>query len=386
MKLVSCWKSVVLLLCIFLFLFITNACLGVSHSGESVSTIINTELPITENQSTESMEEELLFFEKNNEIICQIVIPANANAITRLAGEELQQALYEKYQVEIPLVSDQDKEIEVEILLGAAARDECWDFCRDIKRNSYRYGVVKKKVIIGGDHDVALRYAIRSFAECVVGDDKGNVFIMNTLDVQKEVMPIRVSCVGDSITEGYGASTVNNYYPAILSRLLGDGYRVSNFGYGGSTLNPQSPIGIPYVNTKKYEQSIKADADIVIIMLGTNDACMNREWPERADLVRNSLRELISIYQELPSKPIVMIATSPVRLDVAYLNTCIEKNIVPMQIEIAKDYALTVIPIHEYTKDFTQADYMDKLHPNDVGYKKIALKMMEAICDILPER
>ena len=49
--------------------------------------------------------------------------------------------------------------------------------------------------------------------------------------------PVRVACVGDSITEG-------TEYPADLWMLLGANYTVGNFGVGGSTvsLNSQKPL------------------------------------------------------------------------------------------------------------------------------------------------
>lgn len=66
---------------------------------------------------------------------------------------------------------------------------------------------------------------------------------------------LRVSCVGDSITHGYGmdvpstqgcssgacllmlhVAPLDDRYPAILQRLLGDEYVVSNFGNDGKTM------------------------------------------------------------------------------------------------------------------------------------------------------
>ena len=42
---------------------------------------------------------------------------------------------------------------------------------------------------------------------------------------------IRVACVGDSITAGYGLSDPGTQsYPAQLQALLGSGYSVGNFG------------------------------------------------------------------------------------------------------------------------------------------------------------
>ena len=46
---------------------------------------------------------------------------------------------------------------------------------------------------------------------------------------------VRIACVGDSITWGYGASTPSHSYPSVLGNLLGDKYLVRNFGVDGVT-------------------------------------------------------------------------------------------------------------------------------------------------------
>ena len=49
--------------------------------------------------------------------------------------------------------------------------------------------------------------------------------------------PIRVACVGDSITFGYGIKDRDKMsYPAQLGKRLGNKYEVRNFGVNGHTL------------------------------------------------------------------------------------------------------------------------------------------------------
>ena len=74
---------------------------------------------------------------------------------------------------------------------------------------------------------------------------------------------IRVACVGDSITEG-------TYYPADLGMLLGTNYSVGNFGVGGSAVSLDS--GKPYMNENAFQEAKAFQPNIVIIMLGANDA------------------------------------------------------------------------------------------------------------------
>ena len=54
------------------------------------------------------------------------------------------------------------------------------------------------------------------------------------IDVSHYTAPIRVACVGDSITAGAGAE--GKPYPKQLQALLGDKWLVNNYGVGGRTL------------------------------------------------------------------------------------------------------------------------------------------------------
>lgn len=84
---------------------------------------------------------------------------------------------------------------------------------------------------------------------------------------------IHVAAIGDSNTYGAGVLLKGRNrwsYPAQLARLLGDRYQVLNYGLNRSTL--QRDGDWPYAANRFAEASLRARADIVLIMLGTNDA------------------------------------------------------------------------------------------------------------------
>lgn len=81
---------------------------------------------------------------------------------------------------------------------------------------------------------------------------------------------ISVVCIGDSITSGVGASTAASTYPGHLQRLLGDGYVVTNLGACGAALQRCSDL--PYRGRVQWQAAQMVRADIVVVMLGTNDA------------------------------------------------------------------------------------------------------------------
>ena len=133
-----------------------------------------------------------------------------------------------------------------------------------------------------------------------------------------------VACVGDSITAGYRASSGAHTYPSVLASLLGEAYKVTNLGEGGATmqvpptpphltpprrrhqLDPHSPLcrypphtppsshtppphststphplsthspqtwaDAPYWIRPGFRALTAAKWDVIILMLGTNDA------------------------------------------------------------------------------------------------------------------
>lgn len=82
---------------------------------------------------------------------------------------------------------------------------------------------------------------------------------------------IKIACVGDSITAGAHASNSSMAYPQQLQRMLNETeYAVTNLGECGSTM--QKHADSPYWDRASYQTLIKNTWDIVVIMLGTNDA------------------------------------------------------------------------------------------------------------------
>jgi lysophospholipase L1-like esterase len=52
---------------------------------------------------------------------------------------------------------------------------------------------------------------------------------------------VNVTCVGDSITQGFMIPDPSLTYPNDLNRLLGSGYTVGNYGVSGATMQ-KAPV------------------------------------------------------------------------------------------------------------------------------------------------
>lgn len=117
---------------------------------------------------------------------------------------------------------------------------------------------------------------------------------------------VKVACVGNSITYGTGiVDRMKMSYPAQLQNMLGDRFRVGNFGKPGATLLEKGHR--PYRKQEEYQNALRFAADIVVIHLGVNDTDP-RDWPDyRDNFVKDYLR-LIDSFREVNPQCRILIA------------------------------------------------------------------------------
>jgi acyl-CoA thioesterase-1 len=187
--------------------------------------------------------------------------------------------------------------------------------------------------------------------------------------VQNQQSPIKVACVGDSITEG-------SDYPSELWMLLGSNYTVGNFGHGGTTVSQDAPT--PYIQQTAFQEAKDFQPDIVIIMLGTNDALPALQM-YNALFVDDYLR-IVREFQALKSKPqIWIVLPPPIYHDGTGLSTeFFKQNVIPKIQEVANQTNLPIINV--YAALSIRPDYFtDGVHPNTEGSKIIAQKIYNAL-------
>ena len=192
--------------------------------------------------------------------------------------------------------------------------------------------------------------------------------------------PIKVACVGNSITYGYGIENrEQNSYPSVLQRLLGKGYKVENFGHSGATLLSKGHR--PYIQQEEYKKALAFAGDIVVIHLGINDTDP-RNWPNhRNDFVKDYLT-LISSFKKANSKARIVIARmSPL----SHRHPRFESGTRDWHAEIQQAIALVaqqtnaqLIDFHEPLYHFPQM-LPDAVHPNAQGAAILAQVVYGAI-------
>lgn len=192
---------------------------------------------------------------------------------------------------------------------------------------------------------------------------------------------IKIACIGDSITYGYGAAAqATDSYPAQLQNMLGSNYQVGNFGRNSAYLLPSdNPYNVKdpalsYRKTQAYRNSLQFNADAVIIMLGINDI-RSMSCEEAINDVKESLINLAQEYMALPTVKQVYIATSTKVVNSVVFEQLCDGVLQGIQFEVAEQLNLPVIDIWGMTRDYfdVMLHYTaDKVHPNTAMYKTIA--------------
>ncbi|MBQ4150568.1 MAG: S-layer homology domain-containing protein [Clostridia bacterium] len=200
---------------------------------------------------------------------------------------------------------------------------------------------------------------------------------------------IIVACVGDSITQGTGASPASSYsYPAQLQKLLGQGFKVVNCGKAASyVMDLDSPYNVKaktpalwYPNTAEYTKYKNSNAEIVIVMLGTNDARSMTDVKAEDDFM-DSYRALINDLKSLSTVKEMYLSTMipAVNADITNQGTAIS---LPRLIEkMAEELELPLVRTHETLHDYynVMLTYNDSVHPTNSTYPALAINFYNEV-------
>lgn len=219
--------------------------------------------------------------------------------------------------------------------------------------------------------------------------------------IEEDKSVVKVVCLGDSITEGFGVSE-EEAYPTRLQMYLGEGYEVHNKGLCCSTVIDKMledrPMGLPYLRQSRYVEGLAVRGDIYVILLGTNDAQDGiGDVEDVVDPYLNMISEkkdFVPCYQRIidgirvvaPKAKIYMGIPAPVmqciwrRHQEKYL-----RQLLPFYQEIAeRNPDIQIIDVHQTFMDLSQEERQamysgDNLHPCAQGLDLIAKTVCKAI-------
>ncbi|MBR5048115.1 MAG: hypothetical protein IKX74_00440 [Erysipelotrichaceae bacterium] len=191
-----------------------------------------------------------------------------------------------------------------------------------------------------------------------------------------------IACIGDSITYGNGVRGKKELtWEFLLNEILGDEYQVINYGASGRTLQKEGDF--PYVDDPICQYSRQCQAEMYIIMLGTNDA-KHFNWNRKR--YEEQYRQFAQSYLDLPGRPKVVLMIPPCCYPdplsgiVAFF---VDRQVIDLQLpeiirQTGEEMGLPVIDLHELTAGHPEW-FADGVHPNAEGNRAIA----QAIASLL---
>ena len=192
----------------------------------------------------------------------------------------------------------------------------------------------------------------------------------------------RIACVGDSITFGHGVhGKTEETWEYYLNSILGDAIQVINYGASGRTLQKEGDY--PYTEDRLFRRSLECGAEVVLILLGTNDA---KPFSRDRERFERNYEAFVRRYTDLPNAPRVIVMTPPQVYGAdghgvaafGIHTEILERNIVEAVKDTAKKMNLQMIDLHEYTKDHPEW-FTDGVHPNAAGNRAFAKRIAEEL-------
>ncbi len=186
---------------------------------------------------------------------------------------------------------------------------------------------------------------------------------------ENSVSKIRVACIGDSLTQ-------LTQYPDYLQVMLGAGYKVSRFSTTGATVLHST--NKPYLNQTALGNATAFLPDVVVIMLGTNDARINIY--SGIDNFVSDYKKIVSAFQNLTSTPKIWLVKPPPIFEnnLSLSNDNLVEGVIPRIAEVAQELGLPMIDVYTTLVNYPTY-FIDGVHVNYKGAKVIATEIYKAI-------
>ena len=193
----------------------------------------------------------------------------------------------------------------------------------------------------------------------------------------------RIACIGDSITFGAGvaATRKTDAWTFVLQKRLGGSFQVLNYGVSGATLQREGDF--PYRRIGFLKRLKKAQPELIVLMLGTNDS---KPYNWDADRFAREYDELARELKDKPWNHRLVLMTPPRAFpeektgEIAYdiENEPIRDVIRPLVFSLGQKYELQVIDLYGLTEEHPEY-FGDGVHPNALGNRVLAEYLQEQI-------
>lgn len=183
----------------------------------------------------------------------------------------------------------------------------------------------------------------------------------------------KVACIGDSLTYGTKIDDKKNFsYPAQLQRKLGELYEVKNFGLPNSCAEINTTL--PYIMSNEFKSALDYNADIYVLMLGTNDA-KKINWNNKEIFIRDYSK----IIEKIGKDRLIIMTAPPTHYSIGTVLTneyTTEEGVQEVNSlirEIAAKYNIKLIDNYGLIKANNSGFYVnDGIHFNEIGANFLA--------------
>jgi lysophospholipase L1-like esterase len=216
---------------------------------------------------------------------------------------------------------------------------------------------------------------------------------------ESKLKPLRIMPLGASITDGYLGTMAG--YRGPLKKLLDDA-KVT-FQFVGSWTDNPGTLPLPreqqhheghsgyviqagtsgrsgiYDFRNEWLGPAGSQVDVFLIVIGTNDVDLNYKLDSAGARLDALVTALVDPVTGLQPQAKLILAQLPPINDAAEDARCLTYNqaiVATVDAHQKKGEAVTTVDLHSA---ITTAELADKLHPNDVGYGKIAKVFFDAI-------
>ena len=190
----------------------------------------------------------------------------------------------------------------------------------------------------------------------------------SSVAVESYARPIRLACVGDSLTCN------ENGWPLPLSEMLDEHWDVRNYGVGGSTV--LSFGDTPY-SSRKLPEVLEWKPDVVVILLGTNDS-KPRHWYYKREFERD-YGAIVDAFQKLSPSPRIWICLPPPAFPGQW--GIDDERLLEMQPvirRVARRHGIPVVDLHFLFAGRPER-FPDQVHPDAVASIEIAQQVYRAL-------
>lgn len=189
--------------------------------------------------------------------------------------------------------------------------------------------------------------------------------------------PVRIACIGDSITYGLGIpDRETKNFPAQLGAMLGDGFDVRGFAVSGATAQRGGRLAMADLPAFRAAEQFRPE--IVVLCLGTNDS-KKIHWVSRSHFAAE-YGALIDAIQGWPGSPKVFAACPiPVFGDSHGISArTLQDGVIPGIRTAARQRHVPVIDLNTPLQGHDEWT-SDKIHPTSEGSAAIAREVKRGL-------